>query len=180
MIPFILLSRFFDSRTEQRYLTIWYSAYPLFRGLGNSLFLYLESQLHWTQCMLIMAGLFLFINLISHLVVPEVQATADNHSEGSLAFLKEYLSEPRHFLLAADFYMTQIVAMNLLMWVPYYLDTIGVKNYAIILAINGLFFTGGSLFMEFLISFCTSSTKTITTTFVLAFMLFHVYWLLIP
>ena len=61
-----------------------------------------------------------------------------------------------------------------------WVNTIGVKNYAIILTINGFFFTGGSLFMEFLINLCASSTKTITIGFVLAFMLFHVYWLLIP
>ena len=80
----------------------------------------------------------------------------------------------------ADFCLAHLIALNLLMWTPYYLDTIGVKGYATILTINPIFFPLGSLFMEFLVSLCTACTKIITSVYVLGMMLFQVYWLFLP
>ena len=183
MIPFILVSHFFRAEAEQKYLSLWYATNYFTRVFSYSLIFYLQSKFHWTQCMLIVGGSFICFTILNHLIIPEVEAVAGGggeNSNGSFTFLKEYLRNPRQFLLTADFYLNGFISGNLMMWTPYYLDAVGVKNYAIILVMTGIFFANGSVFMECLISLCPAFTRVITSTYVLFTMLLHVYWLLIP
>ena len=181
MIPFILVSQFYNPETEQKYLSIWYAATTLVRVFSYGLIFYLQSKFHWTDCMLVVGGIFILFTLLNQLTIPEVEADAGSNNNGeSFAFLKEYLSDPRQFLLTADFYLTFSILVNLLTWAPYYLDTVGVRNYSVIVSLTGLFFTAGAIFMESLIGTCPSGIKIITTAYLICMLLLHAYWLLVP
>ena len=73
IFPFMIISHFFDSQTEQHYLSVWLAITTVVVGLGNIFVFYLQANLQWTSCLIVIGLIFLCVTVLIQCIVPEVE-----------------------------------------------------------------------------------------------------------
>ena len=77
MLPFILLSHFFDHRTEQTALTLWFGITALSMVPLYGFIAFLLTKETWHDAYLIVTGLLALTLILNHVGVPEVQGNEE-------------------------------------------------------------------------------------------------------
>ena len=124
-------------------------------------------------------GIFAVTLILNHVGVPEVEASEEGvKCQEVTTYLREFLSRPMQFLLVTDSYLINLLFLNLIFWLPYYLMKVAGSHYVTIILVAWTFMMIGSFAIDCLISI--SRPPPVTIAFLAFVFVFHVYLIIVP